>query len=95
MLLIHCQRLTSRYGIRNISTSVSKNLMKEYHNPEQKKRLRSTALYMTGLGILVAGLSYAAVPLYRIFCQVYFQFTIVIIFYTTLKYFILSLIYIT
>lgn len=47
--------------------------MKEYHNPEQKKRSQSTALYMTGLGILVVGLSYAAVPLYRIFCQVYFD----------------------
>ncbi|KAL2714698.1 hypothetical protein V1478_015883 [Vespula squamosa] len=71
MLLIHCRRLTSSYGIRKISTNVSKNLKKEYYNPEQKRKFRSTALYMTGLGILVAGLSYAAVPLYRIFCQAY------------------------
>ncbi|KAF7386724.1 hypothetical protein HZH66_011176 [Vespula vulgaris] len=71
MLLIHCRRLTSSYGIRKISTNVSKNLMKEHYNPEQKRKFRSTALYMTGLGILVAGLSYAAVPLYRIFCQAY------------------------
>ena len=30
---------------------------------------RTTATYMTALAIAVVGLSYAAVPLYRIFCQ--------------------------
>lgn len=34
------------------------------------KRLRSTLYYVTAMGVLVGGLSYAAVPLYRIFCQV-------------------------
>ncbi|KAI4475514.1 hypothetical protein M0802_015118 [Mischocyttarus mexicanus] len=71
MFLIRLQRLTSNYVIRRISTNVSKNLMKEYRSPEEKRNIRSITLYMTGLGILVAGLSYAAVPLYRIFCQAY------------------------
>lgn len=70
MFFIRCQRLKN-CNIRNIYTSVSKNLMKEHHNAEQKKRLHTTAFYVTGVGVLVAGLSYAAVPLYRIFCQSY------------------------
>lgn len=34
------------------------------------KNLKSTLYYVTAGGILVVGLSYAAVPLYRMFCQV-------------------------
>ncbi|KAK2584911.1 hypothetical protein KPH14_002507 [Odynerus spinipes] len=45
--------------------------MKEHYSPQQKQKLRSTAFYVTGIGVLIAGLSYAAVPLYRIFCQAY------------------------
>lgn len=37
---------------------------------EQKKNIRSTLNYMIALGVMTVGLSYAAVPLYRIFCQV-------------------------
>ncbi|XP_066155069.1 cytochrome c oxidase assembly protein COX11, mitochondrial [Euwallacea fornicatus] len=36
-----------------------------------KKRLRSTLYYFTATGIVTLGMSYAAVPLYRIFCQAY------------------------
>lgn len=39
-------------------------------NDEQKKRIRSTVYYMSSVGILTVGLSYAAVPLYKMFCQV-------------------------
>lgn len=38
---------------------------------QQRHRLRSTLYYVTAMGVLVGGLSYAAVPLYRIFCQAY------------------------
>ncbi|XP_028170161.1 cytochrome c oxidase assembly protein COX11, mitochondrial [Ostrinia furnacalis] len=38
---------------------------------EQKKNIRSTLNYMVALGVMTVGLSYAAVPLYRIFCQAY------------------------
>lgn len=34
------------------------------------KNLRSTVYYIAGIGVLCVGLSYAAVPLYRMFCQV-------------------------
>ena len=37
---------------------------------DRNRRLRSTLYYVTAMGVLVGGLSYAAVPLYRIFCQV-------------------------
>lgn len=61
----------SRTNIRQIYTSVSKNLMKNHVDTSLRKRLRSTAFYWAGVGILVVGLSYSAVPLYRIFCQSY------------------------
>uniref|UniRef100_A0A0A9YLS0 Cytochrome c oxidase assembly protein COX11, mitochondrial n=1 Tax=Lygus hesperus TaxID=30085 RepID=A0A0A9YLS0_LYGHE len=38
---------------------------------ERILRSRSTLYYVTGIGVLFVGLSYAAVPLYRIFCQAY------------------------
>lgn len=38
---------------------------------EQQWKNRSTLNYMVALAVLTAGLSYAAVPLYRIFCQAY------------------------
>lgn len=37
----------------------------------QKKRIRSTLYYISAVGIVTAGMSYAAVPLYRMFCQAY------------------------
>jgi hypothetical protein len=38
---------------------------------EREKKLRSTVYYVVAAAVLTAGLSYAAVPLYRMFCQVY------------------------
>lgn len=40
------------------------------HKHINQKDLKSTLYYVTAAGILAAGLSYAAVPLYRMFCQV-------------------------
>lgn len=37
----------------------------------RRKKIKSTLYYVTAAGIIVVGLSYAAVPLYRIFCQAY------------------------
>lgn len=37
----------------------------------RKLKLRSTLYYVTAAGVLAVGLSYAAVPLYRMFCQAY------------------------
>ena len=47
----------------------SRNLLR-FSNESQSKGSRSTLYYLTAVGILAIGLSYAAVPLYRIFCQV-------------------------
>ncbi|VVC90422.1 cytochrome c oxidase assembly protein COX11, mitochondrial [Leptidea sinapis] len=38
---------------------------------QDKKNIRSTLNYVIALGVMTVGLSYAAVPLYRIFCQAY------------------------
>lgn len=54
----------------NISTNSSKTLHKKFNIGETKKiNARSTLYYVTAAGVVVAGLSYAAVPLYRLFCQ--------------------------
>jgi hypothetical protein len=37
---------------------------------ERRKKLRSTVYYVVATAVLTVGLSYAAVPLYRMFCQV-------------------------
>lgn len=39
---------------------------------DKQRKIRSTLNYMVALGVMTVGLSYAAVPLYRIFCQVSF-----------------------
>ncbi|KAM0727081.1 Cytochrome c oxidase assembly protein COX11, mitochondrial [Formica fusca] len=65
-----CRRLT-RTCVRQIYTNVSRNLMKDHSDTSFQKRIRSTTLYWTGVGVLIVGLSYSAVPLYRMFCQSY------------------------
>ncbi|XP_055372015.1 cytochrome c oxidase assembly protein COX11, mitochondrial-like [Condylostylus longicornis] len=37
----------------------------------RKRNIKSTLYYVSAAGVLVAGFSYAAVPLYRMFCQAY------------------------
>lgn len=39
-------------------------------DPFRKQNAKSTLYYVTAGGILIAGFSYAAVPLYSMFCQV-------------------------
>jgi cytochrome c oxidase assembly protein subunit 11 len=57
---LHCP-LNSVFNKRTHNTS---------SNSEQKKRIQSTVYYLSSLGVLTVGLSYAAVPLYKMFCQV-------------------------
>ena len=40
-------------------------------NASQRLKNRSTLYYVSAAGVLTVALSYAAVPLYRIFCQAY------------------------
>lgn len=49
--------------IRNSSSQSQKNA--------RNVKLKSTLYYAAGLGVLTVGLSYAAVPLYRMFCAAY------------------------
>nr|CAD7199962.1 unnamed protein product [Timema douglasi] len=39
--------------------------------PARQKRVRSTVYYIAATVVMTVGLSYAAVPLYRMFCQAY------------------------
>lgn len=39
--------------------------------PKNTRNLKSTLYYAAGLGVLTIGMSYAAVPLYRMFCAAY------------------------
>jgi cytochrome c oxidase assembly protein subunit 11 len=48
--------------IRNIGNQAPNN---------SQRNLKSIAYYAAGLGVLTVGLSYAAVPLYRMFCAAY------------------------
>jgi len=58
---------------RFYSTGYGKNEGPRFSNSrsgaELKQRQKSTLYYLGAAGVLVGGLSYAAVPLYRIFCQ--------------------------
>lgn len=47
-----------------------KRLLSSNTDHAQKKNIRSTVYYLSALGVLTVGLSYAAVPLYKMFCQV-------------------------
>lgn len=59
---ILCQRLfTSQHGSHKQTMS--------YSSSSWERANRRTVTYVTALAIAVVGLSYAAVPLYRIFCQ--------------------------
>lgn len=48
---------------------INRSLSKKKGN--QRIKIRSTLYYITAAGVLTIGLSYAAVPLYRMFCQSY------------------------
>jgi len=49
--------------LRNLSSQAPKN--------SQNTKIKSSLLYISGIGVLTVGLSYAAVPLYRMFCSAY------------------------
>ncbi|XP_076272165.1 cytochrome c oxidase copper chaperone COX11 [Rhynchophorus ferrugineus] len=66
LLCKNCANLT-----RPVYRYYGKNTLEEQMKNARKKRLRSTLYYVTAAGIVTAGLSYAAVPLYRMFCQAY------------------------
>lgn len=58
---------------RHINATVNRTLFNKIpsEDPEKRKKIKSTLNYVTAVGVLALGLTYAAVPLYRIFCQVH------------------------
>ncbi|XP_072385295.1 cytochrome c oxidase assembly protein COX11, mitochondrial [Diabrotica undecimpunctata] len=59
-------------NIRNYSrNNYFKRLYSNNTNETKKRGIRSTLYYVTAAGVVTVGLSYAAVPLYRLFCQAY------------------------
>lgn len=59
--------------------SLQKNSLKHFHkssrlnqkDSRQNQKIRTTLYYVSAVGVLTVGLSYAAVPLYRMFCQAF------------------------
>lgn len=64
-------RHTSKTGASILRHSPIRWQLTRFNSSEQmqKKRIKSTLYYVSAAGVLVAGFSYAAVPLYRMFCQ--------------------------
>ena len=54
---------------KKFSSTNQQNDFDRRGSPRWKSANRNTAMYMVAVAIVVTGLSYAAVPLYRIFCQ--------------------------
>lgn len=59
-------------NVRTIFLSNSKQILcnKNANTSKLNMAKRSTLYYVAAAGVFVCGMSYAAVPLYRIFCQV-------------------------
>lgn len=62
-------KLLSRMKTNRFHTG--SRLFQNPKNEAHQKRIKSTLYYVTAAGVVTAGLSYAAVPLYRLFCQAY------------------------
>ncbi|GLE06199.1 hypothetical protein PINS_up015441 [Pythium insidiosum] len=54
---------------RGFASSSSRRAAQEKMRQELKEKNRRALLYLTGVAIAWVGISYAAVPLYKIFCQ--------------------------
>ncbi|KAJ8866665.1 hypothetical protein PR048_032526 [Dryococelus australis] len=58
-------------SLRRSQFHLSAQGWRQGHTADQRKKTRSTVYYVAAAAVLTVGLSYAAVPLYRIFCQAY------------------------
>lgn len=52
------------------SLHLTSSCLNQNHQKSHSYNVRTTVMYVTALLVLVGGISYAAVPLYRMFCQV-------------------------
>lgn len=64
----------SYVNIRSLFLSCRSHILfnKDAGKPKLAINNKSTLYYLAALGVFTAGMSYAAVPLYRIFCQVWY-----------------------
>lgn len=65
------ERNCKRSFYTNIRNKLSKGITNKSESAEIRKKSKSTLYYLSAAGVLAVGMSYAAVPLYRIFCQEY------------------------
>ncbi|XP_067011669.2 cytochrome c oxidase assembly protein ctaG [Anabrus simplex] len=74
-ILNACRKFPGRYRMFFTSEKIflKPQANRDAGNPwlERQKKVRSTMYYVAAAGVLAVGLSYAAVPLYRMFCQAY------------------------
>lgn len=67
ILRICCKTFKNRtFLFKNV-----RNYAQQNKTDPHKLGIKSTLYYISAAGVLAAGLSYAAVPLYRMFCQAY------------------------
>lgn len=59
---------SSKYGVRNFSKDPKRKVDKK----AEDLSAQSVGLYSMAIAVLCGGLTFAAVPLYRLFCQVVF-----------------------
>lgn len=77
MLLLTLGRLTPRYGVQKLlkfqapSPAFVRLLGNQSADAARRHKIRTTIYYVAAAGVMTVGLSYAAVPLYRMFCQAY------------------------
>uniref|UniRef100_U5EF77 Cytochrome c oxidase assembly protein COX11, mitochondrial n=1 Tax=Corethrella appendiculata TaxID=1370023 RepID=U5EF77_9DIPT len=71
MLINLANRICSRSRLKTVTQQI-RNLSNQSQNDSAKSlKIKSTLNYVIAAGVLAVGLSYAAVPLYRMFCQAY------------------------
>ncbi|XP_058067161.1 cytochrome c oxidase assembly protein COX11, mitochondrial [Anopheles bellator] len=78
-MLTKSVRAVVRFPFRSLLTNVSKGqrsapvrwFNERGPHSDRNFRIRTTVYYVAAAGVLTVGLSYAAVPLYRMFCQAY------------------------
>lgn len=70
LLRHHCSLTTTNVYLRHqFRWHISRGLSGK-DEARRKLNTQSTLYYVTAAGVLFAGATYAAVPLYRMFCQV-------------------------
>ena len=61
--------MLSNRGLKPLQT-LQFQVFRQYSNDAKKQADKTAMIYVAALGIFMIGMSYVAVPLYRLFCQV-------------------------